>query len=118
VSAVNLAVQLPCINTSSNVCDYTVYKGTGTLSDIWAAIFEYPYVPWFLVICLALSVAMRVNSFEVSKFASLNKERAMESQLQHIEGERRRQEKIIAKLKSIEQEDDLAPGGDEAIAKS
>lgn len=80
--------------------------GTGTLSEMWAAIFEFPYVPWFLVICLAMSVAVRVNSFEVSKFASYNKERAMESQLQASEVERKRQEKMIAKLKSMEEEDD------------
>jgi hypothetical protein len=59
-------------------------------------------VPWFLVITLAITVSMRINAFEVSKFASYNKERAMESQIQSIEAERKRQEKMIARLKSIE----------------
>lgn len=104
------------------VCKQTcTVLGTGTLSEIWAAIFEFPYLPWFLVICLALAVTMRVNSAEVSKYASSNKERAMESQLQSIEAERRRQEKIIAKLRSIEieQEDEslLLSGHAGAAAK-
>jgi hypothetical protein len=81
------------------------------LSQIWAAIFEYPYVSWFLVIALALVVSMRRNAFEVSKFASYNKERAMESQIQSIEAERKRQEKMIARLKSIEADERDAPDG-------
>jgi hypothetical protein len=66
-------------------------------------------VPWFLVIALALTVSMRRNAFDVSKFASYNKERAMESQIQSIEAERKRQEKMIARLKSIEADERDAP---------
>jgi hypothetical protein len=95
-----------------------ISAGTGTLSQIWAAIFEYPYLPWFLVITLAIVVATRINAFEVSKFASYNKERAMESQIQASEAERKRQEKIIAKLKSIEQDEHEGAGDAETAAMS
>jgi bacteriorhodopsin len=80
--------------------------GTGTLSQIWDAIFVYPYIPWFLVVVLALVVSMRVNAHEVSRFSSTSKERMLENQIQAIDAERKRQEKIILKLKTIEEEEE------------
>eukprot|EP01032_Pedospumella_encystans_P012745 gene12745-14720_t len=79
--------------------------GTGTVSTIWDIIFVYPYVPWCAVIVLALVIATRVNLYEVSRYSSSNKERALESHIQGIEAEKKRQEKIILKLKAIEQEE-------------
>jgi len=85
--------------------------GTGTLSQIWSAIFEYPYVPWFIVVCLAIAVVTRINAAEVTKVASYSKERALEAQIQASDAERKKQEKMLAKLKSIEQEDSDDEGG-------
>lgn len=47
---------------------------------------------------------MRVNANEVNTQAAANKEKGMELQIQSSEAERKRQERIIAKLKSIEDE--------------
>lgn len=87
--------------------------GTGTLSEIWSAIFEYPYVPWFLVVCLVIAVVTRINAAEVTKVASYSKERTLEAQIQASDAERKRQEKMLAKLKSIEQQDSDEEGGDD-----
>jgi len=79
--------------------------GVGALSTIWEVIFVYPYVPWAAVVILAVVVSTRVNAYEVSRFSSTNKERMLEGQIQASEAERKRQEKIILKLKTIEEED-------------
>ena len=88
--------------------------GFTVLDGIWRAIFEYPYLPWFVAISLAVVISMRQNTYEVTKFSSFHKERALESQILASEAERKRQEKMIAKLKSIEEEEEV--GENEVVA--
>ena len=63
------------------------------------------------MVCLAIAVVTRTNAAEVTKVASYSKERALEAQIQASDAERKKQEKMLAKLKSIEQEDSDNEGG-------
>lgn len=76
--------------------------GQNVLSQLWDAFFVYPYLPWTIVVLLAVRNAILHNSLKVSKFAAINKDRLFEAQVQAGELERKRQEQIILKLKSIE----------------
>jgi len=68
---------------------------------VWQVLFVYPYVPWFFVIVLALVIAIKVNSMDVLTYSSYNKEKEMEAHISTIEGERKKQEKTIKKLKQL-----------------
>jgi hypothetical protein len=92
-----------------------VVVGDSVLAVVWAAIFEVPYVPWFLTVCLAMWVAAGTNVLEVSKIASSSKERVLESQIQASEADRKRQERIITKLKSIEEDEDPEENKEEHV---
>ena len=72
------------------------------LSQVWEVLFVYPYLPWTIVVLLLVRNAMLHNSLKVSKFSASNKDRLFEAQVQAGELERKRQEQIILKLKSIE----------------
>lgn len=82
---------------------------------VWEILFVYPYLPWFLVIVLAIVVAVKVNSMDVLTYSSFNKERELEAHIAMIEAERKRQEKTIKKLKHLSNLDEHK---DEGLVKS
>ena len=80
-------------------------------------------MPWLLLLGLLLTIGRVRNTLEVLRVSAFNKERAYEAELAATEAERRRQEKIIRRLKTIEGGDDdeekrekAAGGGDGADA--
>ena len=56
-----------------------------------------------MFIILAILSKIRANSLEVAKISALNKERSMTAHIQSIDLERKRQLRMITKLKAIEQ---------------
>lgn len=75
---------------------------------LWQASFDYPYIPWLGFFLLVLWIARARNSLDVLRWTWYHKERSMAAQLQANEAERKRQEKMIRKLKTIAHtEDDL-----------
>lgn len=73
---------------------------------IWDVILVYPYVPWCLVLSIAMILLSLVNTLEVAKYSSVTKERALEAQLLSLEAEKKKQEKLLKKLQSIEVTED------------
>lgn len=76
------------------------------MSYIWIACFDYPYIPWVGLLLLLLWVARVRNSLMVFRLSWFNKERSMDARLQANEAERKKQEKMIRKLKTIEEGED------------
>jgi hypothetical protein len=73
------------------------------LSILWAIFFANPYISWILVIVLTLVLGTKDNSIEVNKVSATSKERSLETQIISIEAERKKQEKILKRLQSIEE---------------
>lgn len=78
------------------------------VSILWTACFKYPYIPWVGLILLVLWIARTKNALDVLKISAYHRERGLEVKLQANEAERKRQEKMIKKLKTIGSADDGA----------
>eukprot|EP01038_Epipyxis_sp_PR26KG_P004315 gene4315-6113_t len=94
----------PFIENSTSFSPFRNYiKNNIVLNIIWSLIFQYPYISWLLVLMLTLSIIMKENTLDVTQFGTYMKEQSYEAQIQSLEAEKKKQEKIILKLKSIDE---------------
>ncbi|RYH29677.1 hypothetical protein EON65_07710 [archaeon] len=91
---------------------HAAVRSVSTITFIWTVCFHYPYMPWLLLFGLLLGMGRVRNTLEVLRMSAFNKERAYETELAANEAERRRQEKIIRRLKTIEGGGDQEDKGD------
>jgi hypothetical protein len=71
-----------------------------TLKQLWVALFNSSYVSWIIVIYMLVTKWRAKNSKEVLFETEAAKERVLTVQLESLEAEKRRQDKIIIRLKS------------------
>jgi hypothetical protein len=97
----------PFINQSSNLNPFhEMISGYTVLRYIWTICFSFPYLPWVLVLILAIAIILHNNSLDVARLLTYARERSMEAHILSLEIERKKQEKVINRLKSIEQHSD------------
>jgi hypothetical protein len=72
------------------------------LSYIWDICFDYSYVPWAVTIILALVISTTFNSLDVEKFSAYNHSLSLQSQLVLMDAECKKQERLIKRLKVLE----------------
>jgi len=70
---------------------------------LWNAAFVYPYIPWFFVVVLFIIKARNDNSIRVLAFSSESKERVLLSQIEALNGEKKKSLKTIARLRQMQQ---------------
>lgn len=79
----------------------TWVKSYNGLSTVWSILFEDPYGAWILTLIFFLLSASRKNTLNVTLWFSESKEKHLETQILSLEAEKKKQEKLINKLKSI-----------------
>ena len=72
------------------------------LGFIWNVFFESSYGVWCVLIVLYVLYNMQWNAVQVSRDVSLERERSLLAQVQSLETEKLKQEKIVRRLKAIE----------------
>lgn len=93
----------PFVDDASNLSPFRSLIETNIVtSTIWDLCFYYPYIPCVGCILLGMIIALSRNSVDVLKIVSFNKERNLETQILALEAERKKQVKVIQKLKTIE----------------
>jgi hypothetical protein len=93
----------PFVDVSNNLTPFhSLISNIFILKILWSISFSYPYFPWISMIIVIMVILLKRNTIEVMKIISFNKERNMESQILSLEAERKKQIKIINKLKTIE----------------
>ena len=65
-------------------------------------LFDYTYIPWAFTIMLAVVISTTFNSIDVLKFSTYTNEISLESQILILETENKKQERLIKRLKVIE----------------
>lgn len=104
----------PFTASSSNFSPLQITIAGNYIADtVWSVFFSYPYMPWVLAMILSVTVAMLKNSLDIVRLAANHKERVMEAHILAVEAERTKQDRIIKKLKSIE---DTADDEDRVVA--
>jgi hypothetical protein len=76
-----------------------VYQSSA-LQTIWKILFDGSYLAWLVVIIMVIQGYTRKNTQEVTKETDQAKEKVLTVQVEALEAERRRQEKIIVRLKA------------------
>lgn len=71
------------------------------LDWIWKLLFNSTYIPWMIIISLAMLLGTRKNTTKTMKISSLRKINAMEVTLHHLKAENRRQDKQLSRLKIV-----------------
>jgi hypothetical protein len=93
----------PFVNNEDNLQPFhRVIDSYFVLKIIWYLCFSLPYIPWVGCVIFVVLLFLHLNTIDVMKIISFNKERNMQSQILSLEAERKKQIKIINKLKSIE----------------
>ena len=72
------------------------------LNYLWQFLFDYTYIPWAFTIMLAVVISTTFNSIDVLKFSTYTNEISLESQILILETENKKQERLIKRLKVIE----------------
>ncbi len=104
---------------STNLTPFqTAISAYSALYIAWQICFSYPYLPWFGIIMLSLLLSMKENSLLIDRLASQGKLNALEGQIAAIEIERKKQDKMIRKLKAIESSGFVEESKDEFLNKS
>lgn len=75
---------------------------TPVLGVAWRVVFDHPYIPWLAAVSLAIVIAVQANALDVAKLAAYTRERRMETHIATIDAERKKQERTIQRLKTIE----------------
>jgi len=71
------------------------------LEYLWVILLENPFGAWFLVLCLFAAAATRKNTIKVTLASADNKVRNLETHIASLEVEKKKNAKLISKLKSI-----------------
>lgn len=93
----------PYVNEVSNMGPIHSYVQKSTISTtVWDLMFVYPYGPWIVVFILYLLSAFRNNSLSVANWSFDMKEVALETHILSLIAEKKKNEKTIQKLRSID----------------
>jgi len=71
-----------------------------TLKELWVYLFNFSYFSWSVVIYMLVTKWRAHNSKEVLRETEAAKERVLTVNLESLEAEKRRQDKVITRLKS------------------
>lgn len=90
----------PFINNYSNIGPFKKAILSALPSDIiWEALFDYPYLPWGLVIILATIMAQKQSTVDVSKQQFFLREKSLDAQIVTLEAEKKKLDKQLARMK-------------------
>jgi len=81
---------------------YKLY-GYQILEWIWKLAFELPYLPWVSIVILTTTAFLSDNTTTTMKQAHEIKNRAIESTIETLENDKRKQEKVLTRLRSQQQ---------------
>jgi hypothetical protein len=101
----------PFVDSASNLSPLHIWVTQRyPVKLLWDVILVYPYLPWSAVLVLAMMLVSVSNTLDVAKFSATSKERTLEAQLLSVEAEKKKQEKLLKKLQSIEATDEDGGG--------
>lgn len=102
----------PFVNSLSNLAPLHLWvTDRYPVKILWDVILVYPYLPWAMVLVVFMIMVSIANTLDVVKYAASSKERTLETQLLSLDAEKKKQEKLLKKLQSIEvaEGDDVGP---------
>ncbi len=70
------------------------------LGTIWELLFDYSYIPWITIAVMLVSKWRSRNTRETLRESEAAKERVLSVQVESLEAEKKRQDKLILRLKS------------------
>ena len=84
----------------------TAMRNNRGMLGVMDSLFYHPYLPWAVTTLLLVVVRLRNNSMSVMASQTSRRESAMNDRILKLDGEQKRQAKIISRMRSIEREEE------------